>query len=73
MRTLVAMGFACAAALIMTLFIASPLANWVVRQYTFDSPDSVADLHSAVFMGTNLFALLAGWTLGWMFGRRYGD
>ena len=49
---------------------ASRLANWVVNQYEFDSPDTVADLHAAVFMGCNVGALLIGWLIGWIVGGR---
>ena len=73
MRTLVAMGCASAVALFVMLFVASPVASWVVRQLTFDSPDGVADLHGAVFMGLNVIGLAVGWTLGWMLGRRWAD
>ena len=39
--------------------------------YTFDSPDTVADLHAAVFMLSNLAALLIGWIVGWIVGGRF--
>jgi hypothetical protein len=42
----------------------------VVASFTFDSPDDVADLHAAVFMGSNLGALLVGWGIGWLVGGR---
>jgi hypothetical protein len=45
----------------------------VVRQFAFESPDEVADLHSLVFMGVNLLGLAVGWTIGWWvgaFGRK---
>lgn len=52
------------------VFVSSPVASWVVRQYTFDSPDTVEQLHSGVFMLTNIAALLIGWTVGWLLSRR---
>ncbi len=51
MRYVYAMAGAIVLALIATLFVSVPAANWVVNQYEFDSPDTVADLHAAVFMG----------------------
>lgn len=69
MRYLVAMIFAATAAAVTTVFLATPVASWAVDQLKFDSPDQVADLHSAIFMGINLFAMLIGWTVGWALGR----
>ncbi len=69
MRYLVAMIFAAAFAAVTTVFLAAPVATWVVDQLKFDSPDQVADLHSAIFMGVNLAAMLIGWTIGWALGR----
>jgi vancomycin permeability regulator SanA len=71
MRYVIAMAVAIVVALLATLFLSQPLANWVVRQYTFDSPDTVDDLHRVVFMGSNLVALLIGWGIGWVVGGRF--
>lgn len=68
MRYLVAMLFAIIAAGLATVFISSPVASWVVARMAFESPDQVADLHSALFMGVNLLAMLIGWTIGWALG-----
>jgi len=68
MRYFVAIVCAVAGALGATLFISSPIASWVVAQRSFTNPDAVADLHSLVFMGTNLVALIAGWIVGWWIG-----
>lgn len=68
MRYLVAMLFAVAVAAATTLFLGGPVANWAVGQMKFDSPDQVADVHSAVFMATNLLGMLIGWTIGWALG-----
>jgi hypothetical protein len=70
MRYVYAMAGAIVLALIATLFVSVPIANWVVNQYEFDSPDTVADLHAAVFRGCNLAALLIGWVFGWIVGGR---
>jgi hypothetical protein len=69
MRYLVAMIFAAACAAATTVFLATPVASWVVDRLKFDSPDQVADLHSAIFMAVNLAAMLIGWTIGWAAGR----
>lgn len=70
MRYVYAMAGAIVLALIATLLVSVPIANWVVDRYEFDSPDTVADLHAAVFMGCNLVSLLIGWVVGWMIGGR---
>jgi hypothetical protein len=71
MRYLVAMIFAATFAAVTTVFLASPAASFIVDNLKFDSPDQVADLHSALFLGINLFAMLIGWTLGWWLGRGF--
>ena len=68
MRYLIAMIFAILCAFGALRFVSSHAATWVVAQRTFDNPDSVADLHSAVFMVVNLVGLLVGWALGWWLG-----
>jgi uncharacterized membrane protein YGL010W len=71
MRYVCAMVGAIVLALVATLFVSVPLANWVVNSFEFDSPDTVADLHSAVFMLSNLAALLIGWVIGFIVGGRF--
>jgi hypothetical protein len=73
MRYVIAMGFASVSALLAAVFLSGPVASAAVRQFTFDSPDSVANLHAAVFMGLNILALGLGWAVGWAFGHRWGD
>jgi hypothetical protein len=70
MRYLIAMAAAIVLALLATLFVGGPFANLVVDRFTFESPDEVADLHTAVFMGTSVVALLIGWAIGWTLGGR---
>jgi len=62
------MVFAVGVAALTTLYVSSPLASAVVARFAFDSPDAVNDMHSLVFMGTNVLALLVGWGLGWLAG-----
>jgi hypothetical protein len=70
MRYLIAMAAAIVLALLATLFVSPPLADAIVNRFTFESPDEVADLHSAVYMLTNLAGLLIGWIIGWFAGGR---
>ncbi len=69
MRYVIAMAGAVAVALLATLFVSSRVASLVVGSLTFESPDEVADLHTAVFMGSNVIALVIGWGIGWAGGR----
>lgn len=73
MRHLVAIVTSIAVALLATVYLASPIASWAVRQYTFEDPDTVANLHALVFMAVNVGALVAGWLLGWLLGARLGE
>ena len=68
MRYLIAMIFALATALIVTLWLSSPVANMVVDQFAFDSPDQVSNLHGAVFLGLSLIGMAIGWSIGWAIG-----
>ena len=71
MRYLISMIAAIAVALVATLFVSSPVASWMVSRFTFDSPDTVADLHAAVFMVVNVLAVAIGWSIGWAIGGRF--
>lgn len=68
MRYVVAMIFALLAAAGCILWLGSPVASWAVDKMTFDNPDQVGDMHSLIFMATNLAGLLFGWALGWSIG-----
>ena len=70
MRYLLAIIFGAAAAFGATLTISSPIATWVVAKFAFESPDQVSNMHDAVFMGSNLLALLAGFLVGWAVGLK---
>jgi vancomycin permeability regulator SanA len=67
-RYLLAIILGAAAAFGATLTISSPIATWVVAKFTFESPDQVSNMHDAVFMGSNLVALLVGFAVGWAVG-----
>ena len=69
MRYLAAMIFAATFAAITMFFAASPIATWAVDQMKFENPDQVGELHSIIFLGINLFAMLVGWSIGWALGR----
>ena len=70
MRYALAMLTAAIAAALAAVLFSGSIANWTVRQFTFESPDSVASLHTAVFMLCNLAALAIGWVIGWLLGAR---
>ncbi len=66
MRYVVAMIFAIVCAVLATITVSSPIATWVTAHFRYDNPDSVADVHSLVFMAANITALLIGWLIGWL-------
>lgn len=68
MRYVIAMIGAVIGAALMMVFFASDLATTIVASNRFDSPDEVADLHTAIFMGLNFVGLIAGWIAGWVLG-----
>ena len=73
MRYLLAMAMAIVFAAIAAIYISSPVASWVVRQFTFDGPDTVASLHAATFMACNVAALVGGFLVGWGLGKPFAE
>jgi hypothetical protein len=71
MRYILAMVTAIVCAALATVYVSTPVASWVVRQFTFDGPDTVATLHAATFMACNVAALVLGFIVGWGLGRRF--
>jgi ribose/xylose/arabinose/galactoside ABC-type transport system permease subunit len=69
MRYLVAMVFAFAGAILATMFLGTPVANFVVDHLSFESPDDADNLHMLTFVGTLAAGLIVGWLLGWIVGR----
>jgi hypothetical protein len=72
MRYVTAMVAAIVVALLATLYVSPQLASMAVDRFTFDSPDEVGTLEDAVYMLSNLAALLIGWTIGWLLGGMFG-
>ena len=68
MRYLIAIICAMAGALAVTVTISSPIATWFVDQFSYESPDDVANLHALVYMVVNVAGLAVGWTIGWAIG-----
>lgn len=73
MRYFLALAGAVVGALLMSLFVSNEVATWTVRQFAFESPDQVSDLHVGVFMGLNALGLLVGWLTGFALGKALGD
>lgn len=71
MRYLIAIISAVIVALVVTIFLSPPLANWVVSRFSFDSPDEVGSLHALVYMAINISGLAVGWLIGWAIGGRF--
>ncbi len=71
MRYVIAILFAIGGAALAMTYLSQNVADNIVASYRFDNPDSVADMHAAVYMATNLAGLLLGWTLGWLIGMPF--
>lgn len=71
MRYLIAILSAVLVALVVTLFLSSPVASWVVGRFSFESPDDVGNLHALVYMAVNAAGLITGWLIGWAIGGRF--
>jgi hypothetical protein len=72
MRYVIAMVVAVLGAGAMMLFVSGEMAATVVKQFRFESPDDVENVHAAVFMGLNIVGLAAGWIVGWAIGGTLG-
>jgi len=68
-RYLFAIAGAAGVAFLASVFIANDLASWIVGRMSFSSPDQVADLHSALYIGIGVLGLLIGWMIGFPLGR----
>lgn len=66
MRYLVSMIFALAGLVVAVLFASSAVANWVVAQQSFESPDAAGSMHMLAFIATNFAGLVVGWIVGWL-------
>lgn len=66
MRYLVSMIFALAGLVIAVLYVSSGVANWVVAQQSFESPDAAGSMHMLAFVATNFLGLVVGWVIGWI-------
>ncbi len=73
MRYLLAMVLGAAAAFAATVTISAPLASFVVKMFTFESPDQVSNLEDTIFMATGLTALIIGFAIGWSVGGRFEE
>jgi hypothetical protein len=70
MRYLIAIVSAIVFAALAMVFVSSPVASFVARQFTFNSPDTADSLHMAVFLAANFSALVIGFLVGWALGPR---
>lgn len=66
MRYVIAMLCAAIGSTAAMMVFSQTMADTVAATYRFDSPDAVADLHSAIYLTCNIFGLLLGWSVGWV-------
>ena len=70
MRYVIAILAAVGGGVLVTVFVSSPIASWIVANQVFESPDEVASMHGLIFMLVNLVGVIAGWTVGWWLGGK---
>ena len=72
MRYVIAMLCSAASAALAALFISGPVAGWLSRSFTYQSPDGQNDVEQMAFLGTMIVAMAIGWAIGWALGRSFG-
>lgn len=72
MRYVVAMVVAVIGAALAAVFVSSQVADWVVAQQTFESPDGADSMHMLAYMASNVAGLIIGWTAGWAISSPLG-
>jgi phosphate/sulfate permease len=72
MRYVLAMVFAVIGAALAAVFLSSDVADWVVAQRTFESPDDADALHMGAYLLANVAGLIVGWLVGWVIGGAVG-
>ena len=68
MRYVISIIAALIGAAVAFAFFASPVADWAVDQFKYDSSDDVENLNQMVFIVVNLLGVIVGWTIGWAIG-----
>ena len=72
MRYVLAMVFAVIGAALAAVFLSAEVADWVVSQRTFESPDDADTLHMGAYLLANVAGLIVGWLVGWVVGGAVG-
>ncbi len=71
MRYVIAMICGAVSAAAAAAFVSAPVAAWVSRSFTYQSPDGQNDVEQMTFLGIMIVALAIGWAIGWAIGRPF--
>ena len=72
MRYVIAMICGTLSAAIAATFLSGPLASWLSKSFTYQSPDGQNDVEQMAFLGVMIVAMAIGWAIGWALGRSFG-
>ncbi len=71
MRYIIAMLCGTISAGLAATFLSGPLAGWLSRRFTYESPDGQNDVEQFAFLGIMIVAMAIGWAIGWAIGTPY--
>ena len=71
MRYVIAMICGALSAVVAATFLSGPLASYVSKSFTYQSPDGQNDVEQMVFLGVMITAMAIGWAIGWALGTPY--
>lgn len=71
MRYVLAMICGAISAALAATFVSGPVASWLSRSFTYQSPDGQNDVEQMAFLGVMIVAMALGWAIGWALGSPY--
>ena len=71
MRYVIAMICGTLSAAIAATFLSGPLAGWLSKSFTYQSPDGQNDVEQMAFLGVMIVAMATGWAIGWALGTPF--
>lgn len=71
MRYVIAMICGALSAAVAAVFVSGPVASWLSRSFTYESPDGQSDVEQMAFLGVIIVAMAIGWAIGWALGAPF--